>query len=100
MRKNFSIYPNYTKRICYILGLKQKELAKLLDVSEVTLNRWASNKTDLPLSIKKTFDILEENHYLKNNYLKNRILVTALLAVVEDFKNKDDFYRFEAEKVF
>lgn len=86
---NFSIYPNYTKRICYILGIKQKQLAQLLDASNVTVNRWASNTIELPAYSKKTFDILEENYYLRKQLMKDKAAIYVLIELLKTrgFKN-------------
>lgn len=72
------IISNPVKRICKILGLKQKELAEQLHVSDVSVNRWASKSTDVPSPMLRTFDILEENHILKNKVDKVDLILKTL----------------------
>ncbi len=72
------IFLNPVKRICKILGLKQKELAHQLNVSDVTVNRWSSKSVDVPLAMLRTFDLLEENSILRERVYKAEDILLAL----------------------
>jgi len=72
------ILSNPVKRICKILDLKQKELAEQLHVSDVSVNRWSSKSIDVPAPMLRTFDILEENHILKNKVNKVDLILRTL----------------------
>lgn len=72
------ILSNPVKRICKILHVNQKELAKVLNVSDVTVNRWSSKSVDVPPQILRTFDILEENYILKEKVEKVDLILKTL----------------------
>lgn len=72
------IISNPVKRICKILDLKQKELAENLHVSEVTVNRWSSKSVEVPASMLRTFDLLEENKILKEKSEKVNLIIKTL----------------------
>lgn len=72
------ILSNPVKRICKILDLKQKELAEQLHVSDVTVNRWSSKSVEVPAPTLRTFDIMEENHILKEKVGKVDLILKTL----------------------
>ena len=72
------IFSNPVKRICKILHVNQKELAKLIHVSDVTVNRWSSKSVDVPAQILRTFDVLEENFILKEKVEKVDLILKTL----------------------
>lgn len=72
------IFSNPVKRICKILNVNQKELAEILNVSDVTVNRWSSKSVEVPSQTKRTFDILEENHILKTKVEKVDLLLKTI----------------------
>jgi DNA-binding transcriptional regulator YiaG len=72
------ILSNPVKRICKILHVNQKELAEILNVSDVTVNRWSSKSVDVPAQTKRTFDILEENSILKEKVQKVDLLLKTI----------------------
>lgn len=72
------IFSNPVKRICKILHLNQKDLAKELHVSDVTVNRWSSKSVEVPTQIQRTFDILEENFILKEKVEKVDLILKTL----------------------
>jgi len=72
------IFSNPVKRICKILHLNQKELAKELHVSDVTVNRWSSKSVEVPAQTQRTFDILEENFILKEKVEKVDLILKTL----------------------
>lgn len=72
------ILSNPVKRICKILHVNQKELAKVLNASDVTVNRWSSKSVDVQPQILRTFDILEENFILKEKVEKVDLILKTL----------------------
>jgi DNA-binding XRE family transcriptional regulator len=66
---------NIVKKVCKELGITQKELAEIIGVKEVTINKWSASGEISPQGIK-TLEILEENIKLKKD-----------LYIVEMFKN-------------
>ncbi|MFA6139023.1 MAG: hypothetical protein WC667_13195 [Sulfurimonas sp.] len=65
------------KKICKFLNVKQKELSEIIGVSEVTVNRWASGSVVTPFVIVKHFELLEENHILKEKIKLVDLIVSS-----------------------
>ncbi len=63
--KHLSNHKCPVKRCCFNLKITQKELSRLLGVSDGTVNRWASKKIIIPLPMKKAIFQLETNQLLK-----------------------------------
>lgn len=65
------------RRICKVLHVSQKELASRMGVSEVSVNRWASNESQIPLVNLRMFDLLEANVLLQQKLEKTQRLFDA-----------------------
>lgn len=68
---------NLIKLTCKELGLTQKELAERLGSHLTTIQKWAS-ADDLPLSAKKSLELILENHYLKQKVEKIETIIKLL----------------------
>lgn len=55
-------YPTLVKKLRDKLIISQEELAKLLEVSFATINRWENGHTELTIKAKrKLFELCKEN---------------------------------------
>jgi len=66
---------NIVKKTCKELSITQKELADMLGIAEVTINKWSSSG-DIPLQGIKSLNLILENNKLKKD-----------LYILEMFKN-------------
>jgi transcriptional regulator with XRE-family HTH domain len=57
---------NLVKKTCRELGITQKELAKILGVSNTTISDWASGKTTIPNLGLKTLELLKVEQDFNN----------------------------------
>lgn len=64
------------KRTCIHLGIKQKELADDIGVSETTMTNWAKNKVDIPKWALLLFELLIEKE-------KRKLLNEKLDEIIE-----------------
>ncbi|EGD4087977.1 helix-turn-helix transcriptional regulator, partial [Campylobacter coli] len=56
---------NIVKEVCKELNITQKELSEILGVHLTTIQKWVANDNDLPLQVKKSLNLVLENHHLK-----------------------------------
>ncbi|EAJ2862359.1 helix-turn-helix domain-containing protein [Campylobacter coli] len=56
---------NIVKKVCKELNITQKELSEILGVHLTTIQKWVANDNDLPLQVKKSLNLVLENHHLK-----------------------------------
>ena len=64
MQEMYLLKTNIIKRVCYELGITQRELAERMKVNEVTVRQWSSKGEVMP-NVEVTLNLLLENHRLK-----------------------------------
>lgn len=86
---------NPVRYACLVLKKSQKELSLLFEVSEGTINRWASNPNSMPPIAVLCFDFCLHNFHLLFHYqsvcdLRDSLnYMTDLCIVIDDSSYKD-----------
>ena len=84
-KKSKKYLSNPVKRICHVLNINQKSLSLKIGVSEGTVNRWASEPSQIPSYTLTFFTVLEENHIMKQKLL----LVDTFFSSFKEILNTD-----------
>ncbi|MDR1614402.1 MAG: helix-turn-helix transcriptional regulator [Campylobacteraceae bacterium] len=71
---------NIVKKTCKELGITQKELAARIGIAEVTINKWASDPSNITPQGIKSLELVAENAKLKQGIA----LLDALKSYIKD----------------